>query len=63
MSFLSGLRLDDQRHPCFGIAIEGSLPEGDGHMDFIVTHLVTVVASHYAITKALDYVYGFMITM
>lgn len=32
-------------------------------MDFIVAHLVTVVASHYVITKALDYVYGFMITM
>ena len=32
-------------------------------MDFIIAHLVTVVASHYAITKALDYVYGFMITM
>jgi len=46
-----------------GIAIEGSLLEGDGHMDFIIAHLVTAVASHYAITKMLDYVYGFMITM
>lgn len=30
-------------------------------MDFIIAHLVMVGASHYAIIKALDYVYNFMI--